>query len=133
MFDLNTAFGVDETRVEEGVKMIFTDDSYLVVARMPNNRYERELSSQVERHAAVLELKTPESEKLNKDILAEVIAKTVILDWKGITDGGKVIKYSAESARKMLIKYSDLKKAVVRFAEDINNYRSAEEKAAVKK
>ena len=133
MFDLSAAFGTNEQSVEEGVKFQLDDSSYLLIARMPNSRYRRELSLQVERNSRVLDLKTAESEKLNSEIMVDVIAKTVLLGWEGITQDGKKLEYSTENAKAMLMKYDDFRKVVTDFASDINNYRQAQEEETIKK
>ncbi len=133
MFDLKEAFATDKQAVEEGSVLKLSKDAHVLVARMPNEGYRRELGRQVERHSAVLDLNTKESEELNEDIMADVLAKTIILGWEGITDGGEKVKFSPETAKKFILKYEDFRKLVTSFATDINNYRAAQEAENKKK
>ena len=132
-FDLTAAYATNSKLVEDGAKMVLTEDSFCIIARIPNEKYTRKLSKEVERHQRLLDLKTDESEKMSNIIMSSVLAETVLIGWEGLVFEGKPIKYSVENAQKVLRAYPDFRRSIVEFANDITNYRSEAEEKTEKK
>ncbi len=66
-------------------------------------------------------------------VLCETLAEKVLLDWKGLTEKGKEIKYSKEVARKLMLnpKMRAFHDAVTQAAQIVDNgYDEAKEDAA---
>lgn len=135
MLDLDQVYGFDETMARDGVKMILDSkgEQYFVIRRIPNSDYERDLSREFRRHKKILDLETEDSEKLSQKLMAEVLAKTVVTGWKGMSLKGKKLDYNFENTVKILIAYPPLRSAILDFAQDIKNYRLTDDVAEIKK
>lgn len=72
--------------------------------------------------------------EMARRILGEAMHTTILLDWDGITDGGKPIKYSDELAMKWLTdpEFSPFLEAVTYAAQVVENGNSDVTAAAVK-
>ncbi|MDD5486774.1 MAG: hypothetical protein WDA41_07965 [Candidatus Neomarinimicrobiota bacterium] len=135
MFDIDKVFGFDDKMAQEGVKM-FLDakgEQYFLVRRIPNPDYERMLSREFRRNKRLLEMETPESELLSQKLMAEVLAKTVLIGWEGIAVKGKKLPFSVEGAAKILTEYPNLRSAVLEFGQDTKNFRPTDDVEEVKK
>ena len=66
-----------------------------------------------------------EKQTITDDELAAILASTVIVDWKGLTENKKEVKYSVKKAKEILLdpRYQDLRRWVIRMASDATNYR----------
>jgi len=135
MLDVDKVFGFDQTMATEGVKMVLdaAGSQYFLVRRIPNPDYERQLSKEFRRNKKVLDLETEDSEKLSQKLMAEVLARTVLIGWEGISLKGKKMSFSVEHATQLLIAYPSLRSAILEFAQDTKNFRPADEVAEVKK
>jgi len=62
---------------------------------------------------------------ISDDELVSILASTVVVDWKGLTEQGKEVKYSVKKAKEILLdpRYQDLRRWVIRMASDATNYR----------
>jgi len=125
------AFGVDEQLELNGQWFVLNNEKQpdgsiievaVKIARTNNSRY-RELLRQKLR---------PIQQSLQKGffdgdsgdpILIEVMAKTIVLDWKGFTENGKPLAYSVEKAQDMLTKYKDFRNWVATNADDMQAYK----------
>jgi len=67
-------------------------------------------------------------------IFLEALAETVLLDWKGVKEGSKVVKYTPEEGFKALNDpaYRDFKEFVVSASADMNTFRKERVEAAGK-
>lgn len=93
---------VDEN--EDGTKVEW------LIARI-NNENARDLRRKLETPYRNFP-KIPDS--VSEDILRKVVAKTILLGWKGMTDeDDKVIEFSPEAAEKLLKDYPDMMNDVV--------------------
>lgn len=80
------------------------------IARL-NNEKARELRRSLEKPYASFS-KIPDN--VSEGILRKVVARAVLLDWKGVTDeAGAAVPYSAEKAEELLTQYPDLLNDVV--------------------
>lgn len=79
-------------------------------------------------------IKEPEADV----IIIKALAKTVLLDWKGLKEVEEedCVVYSEEKAIYWLTQYKEFKKIVIAIANDISNYRNTiteEVKSDIKK
>ncbi len=121
-FDLNTQFAMDETGEVEGIWEDLGDGATILIARAGNPNYirayqkiSRGIRNQIDNGSL--------QEERTKVIAAKIIAVHVILDWKGLYNEGKVVKYSPETAEKMLLRYPDFREMVWDLANDFARFR----------
>lgn len=62
-------------------------------------------------------------------IMAEAAVGTILLDWKGLKEGGEVLEYSPKEAKRLLQDpaYEDFYKLVFDFANEVENFRVLED------
>jgi len=135
MLDIDKVFGFDEKMAKDGVKMILDikGEQFFLVRRTPNPDYERQLGQEYRRYEKVLKLKTPESEELSQKLMAEVLAKTVLIGWGGISVKGKKLEFTVENATKLLLDYPALRTSIIDFAQEASNFRPTDDPAEIKK
>jgi len=117
-------FATDELLEVKGVWRNIGDGASLKVARANNTAYINMLREEMAPYRSA----TCTDEEAS-EILIRVMAKTVLLDWKGLDDKDEKgkrfpIKYSFENAIRLLTKYKEFRNLVRNIAQDIENYRS---------
>jgi hypothetical protein len=127
--DIFNTFATDDSLETNGVWQKLGDAEFLI-ARANNRAYARMLGRAVEQNSMVLDGENDESAKLSESVMAEVFAKTILLDWKNVSYQGKPFPYSEENARKAL-QHRDFRREIARLSEGIEAYRAkVEEKQA---
>lgn len=132
VLDLFDQYATDEEAENNGTWREMGGGVELLVARSGNPAYARLLSKEVERHRKVLDVGDSASDERSEQIMRQVISTTVLLGWRTKqADGsyvptirfkGKDIEYSVTNAE-ALIKLKDLRREIVRMAEDISAFR----------
>ncbi len=133
MFDLAKQFATDREKETSGVWIDVGLDSSILVARTNNRAYARAITREYEKYKLTLSDDSETSDELSDQIMAKIIAKTILLDWKSFSDDGKNLPYSVEAAEAVLLKYPDFKSFVMQQANDIENFRRNRAKVAEKK
>ncbi len=121
-FDLQKEFATDEKSELEGIWEDVGGGAKVLVARVGNKEYTerfRRIGKGLQRQ---LDRGTLPEDK-QAAILISIIADTILLDWKGFADEGKLLPYSKEDAKTMLKKYPDFRQFVWDIANDAENYR----------
>jgi hypothetical protein len=112
--DIDNAFSNPETE-KEGVWVDYRDGSKIKIARIGNPIFTRTYDNKLKPHRRKQRAGTMETE-LEVRVLCEVVAKTIILDWKGFTQDGKEFKYTEKRAFELLEKSIDFRNEVVDLA-----------------
>ena len=130
-FDLSEEFGSNETAEKEGVWVPIGEEATVKIARLGNpdaqqayRRIPRATRRQIEEGTL--------SNKQAESFLVSFIAKNLLKDWKGFTDGGKAISYSSENALKMLKKHRRFRDKIWELATDDDLFNVREEEADIK-
>lgn len=129
--DLVKAFSTDKSLELNGVWVPLGDSAELLIARLNNPEYRKSFESHITRYKSAVEKGTLDEETA-KTILIEVMAKTILLDWKGLTWNEEEFPYSYENAVKVLTELDDFRDFVTSNAERMNNFKSVQRAAAVK-
>ncbi len=139
-FSLSKQYSFNKVTAEEGAKMMVGPDKedYILICRLPNNKYQAELTRVMQNNGKVLEfLKAQDNDKYaekDRELQAGVLAKTVVVGWgTGLVDEGKKIKYSVKECARLLLKYTDLRVDCIEFASDVANYPPEMDVEEVKK
>lgn len=131
--DLAKQFATDPKKEQEGVWLSVGEDASLLIARKGNKRYNEKMrrvndERAVQRRVALDTL----SEDEGAEIMAEILAETVLLGWKGIEDEGVEVPYSVAAAKERLIKYKDFRKLVEELADETALFRDVARKDKTK-
>lgn len=120
-FDLND-FRVDEKKQVAGVWIDFGGGASSKLASLENpifiQAFQRKNKSYTEVQRDNLE------EKEQENILLPLMARHVILDWKGVYDGDVEIKYSYEKALEVLREIKWVRDKVLAESRKIANFRA---------
>ena len=123
--DLNR-FKADTALEDDGVCITVDAASgcRLKIARIGNRRYREAMARRLKPYRRALRAGTLE-DPVTERITAEVLAETVLLDWRGLERGGSAVAYSREAAAAILSDpaYKDFRDLVVELASDQEAYR----------
>lgn len=102
--DLFKTFATDEQLEIEGRWVPFNDKTSFKIARAYNKQFSRMFQREFKANKLALEAKGASAENLADDIMCNVMAKTILLDWKGplSINGEDLSKYSQDNAVKAL-------------------------------
>lgn len=135
--DFWSEYATDPQAETEGKSIPWGGGVILTIARANNPAYTRLLASLYEQNKEALDKKTTAedmaaAEALSNKIMAEVMAKTVLLGWTGpVTYKKQPLEYSTANAQKLL-ELKDFQAEISRKAADFRNFRYAVEAADAK-
>lgn len=111
----------DSNLEEEGV-LVPLGDAKIKVARMGNKRYQAAFNRRMTPHKNAARAGIVADEVVEQ-ILIEVIAETVLLDWEGIKEDGVPLPYSRENAIRVLTEIRAFRDIVVSIADRMETFR----------
>jgi hypothetical protein len=129
--DLSQTFATDVKLETEGVWKDLGEGAELKVARIGNPAYNKEMQRLMKPYKHLVS-RGALSEDVAQKILIEAMAKTILVDWKGLKDGGKVIKYSTKAAIDMLTKYKDFRDLISTLAGEMTTFKVEADEAIEK-
>lgn len=127
-------FKADENLEKEGIELDYGDAGLFLIARAggSNKDFARMMEKVFRPYRRQMDAGTMD-EKVADKLLAEVFAKTVILDWKGVTDkNGKNLPFNEANATKLLTDLPDLFVDLREQAMKVANFRALEVEADLK-
>lgn len=128
--DLKKAFATDEQKEIEGVWIEIGENAELLIARAGNPKYNKLLEKLQKPHrAAIARDRLPIN--VARKMIIEVLAETVLLDWKNIEYDGH-LEYSKENALMLLTKLKDFRELVSDLAREEANFRAVQEEDDIK-
>lgn len=130
MLDIFAQYATNEIAENEGTWVEHGDAKFLV-ARAGNRQYVKMLSNLVDKNQKLLDKKDEAADNLSDKIMVDVLASTILMGWENVGFKGEQLEYSAENARKLL-SIKDFRQEVLKWANDINNFKAQEEAEAVK-
>lgn len=130
--DIFDEFATDEKLEIEGAWIDYDDKTQFLIAREYNDHFQRVFSETQEKHARELKAKTDAAKKLSGRLMIEIMAKTILLGWKGpVKVRGVAIEYSFENAVKLL-EFKGFRGWVASQAGNEGNYKAQAEEADAK-
>jgi len=125
--DLFDDFALNTDAEEKGVWVPYRDGVEFLIARAGNDAYRRKLAYLAKKHDRLLNQKTPAADAKSEEIFIDVMAATILLDWKGsLKFQGKDLPYSTDNA-KTLLAHKLFRKWVSDQAEDEKAYKATQE------
>lgn len=99
-FDINR-FRTDETKEVEGVWSELGDGARIKVARIGNPEWLKQRRAFEAPHRDALAAGALPQE-LSEQIAVKAMARSILVDWEGIYEGAKPVKYSVADAERLL-------------------------------
>lgn len=132
--DFKKAYGTNKTLEKEGVWVPIDETSRIKVARDGNDNYFNALQRLVKEHGfsqfQITKGKIPND--VMADIVLRAMGETVLVDWEGMSDDDKPVKYSPTASYEMLKKYPDFADDVLSIAKNISLFQKEVEDAEIK-
>ena len=117
--DIFAEFAVDDG----GVWVPYAGDVEFLIARANNAKFRRRISYFYEKHRRLLDGKGEAAEAKSNEIMATVMAETILLGWKGkVKFQGQVLEYSKPNAEKLLA-VAPFREWVSKMANDEHAYK----------
>ena len=101
-FDLSKEFAVNTSAEEEGIWEDLGKGAGLLVASIRNKRFRAMFEALPE---LVQKRASRNTADEDRELMSPIMAKTLLLYWRGIADEGKELSYSVENASAYLLKY----------------------------
>jgi hypothetical protein len=116
---------VNNALAEGGVWMEHDDTTSFLVARMGNKKFQTYFQKLIRPYQRQFDAGKLSAEK-QTDIMCKCMAKTVLLDWRGLTMDGEEIEYSEERAYELLSMEGadEFRDLVTSYAQDAEAYRN---------
>lgn len=130
-FDVMKNFGSNKEAEENGKEVQIGEGAFITIARSGNSKYNAMLAKAYEASKYVLAQKNKDSESRAETIMIDVMAKTVLLGWRGIELDGETLDYSVENAKRLL-EIKDFRNMVSKQADDFSNFKLAAEEETAK-
>lgn len=121
--DISKEFGTDIAKEQDGTE-VDIGGATLVIARTGSVAYNKLVNKLFTANKRVLDLKNEAATVLSDNLMAEVLAKTVLKGWTGIEEDGKELLFSVENAQRLL-RIKDFRALVMEKANDFTLYKSA--------
>jgi len=118
-------FYTDPKLEAEGVWVDIGIDTSIRVARLFNDRFTRTMAARRKPYGRAID-RDPD---LQQKILVEVMADCILLDWKGLTQDGKPMKFSKAQALELMTRSRDFRNLVTEAASDAANFQAEEREA----
>jgi hypothetical protein len=118
-------FDYDRRLAEEGVWVPLDATTSLRLARLGNPRFRAALAREQEPYRLALRAGTLD-EAAQERIMVRALAEGVLLDWRGMSQGGTELAYSTSEAERVLASFPDFRELVVKLAGMRRWYREAE-------
>lgn len=119
--DIFSLYQTDTAKENQGIWFELGDARFLI-ARTGNQK-SSELYTQLRaKNKARLAVKAQE-EEVTEEILIELYAKTILLNWEGVTKDGAPWPYSVENAKEAL-KLRDFRDIIFGWAGDYTNFKA---------
>lgn len=127
--DIRKTFATNKVKEEQGVWVKGPEGAEFLIARQGNKAFARLAGDLTKPHRKLIEMGKAD-DALIHDIAAEVTSRTVLLDWRGVKEDGKVLPYSPEAAKRLLIEVPDFADLIAGYSRSIALFQDEEKKAA---
>lgn len=106
--DLKKEYGTDKDKELAGVWEDFGGGCKVLIARIGNENYSKVFRRISKPYQNAIRRGTLGNEKA-EDLLIQAMAESIVLDWKGMEEDGKPVKYSKEECMRVLKAYKDFR------------------------
>lgn len=121
-----SSFKTDTALEVNGVWVDIGEGASLLVARVNNPKFVKEYREKLRPYRHSMQKKKLASD-VEQRLVIETSAKTILLDWKGLTDDeDNEIVYSVEKATELLTDLPDFRELVLEIANNMEAFRREE-------
>jgi len=129
--DIKKAYGTDKKKEENGVWEDLGDGAKVLVARIGNPNYRKVFEQITKPYTKAIRRGTLSEEKAT-DLIIKSLAKTVLLNWEGLKEDNKLLKYSETEAIRLLTEYPDFRDQIQEIANDLETYKLVQDEETEK-
>ena len=115
-----TNYRTDAAKKQEGVWIPFFENSQVKIAHFENEEFKAAYRRETAVFTRTKRDATPDEAS---EIMIKLMARHIILDWKGIKDGGEDLPFSIEAAENLLREVDAARERLVNEAKDWSNFR----------
>lgn len=119
--DLEKTFGTDEELVEKGV-FVNVGDAEVRIRKWENEDFNRLFRKKMQPYRGQSQNGTLDDDVV-EGIMNEVIAETIVVDWKNVTRAGDEVECNKENVIEALEDYPDFREEIINQAETISNFQ----------
>lgn len=125
--DLRKKYGTDKQLETDGIDLHLGEDAYITVARAggANARYETEMRRAHKANKRAVQMETLDNREAEK-ILKGVLARTVVLGWRGIVLDGKPLDFSQDNCLLLFEELPEVYRVVLDESQKLANFRAEE-------
>ena len=123
--DIKKTYGTDKEKEKNGVWEDLGDGARVLVARIGNTNYRKVFEQLTKPYTKAIRRGTLSEEKAT-DLIIKALSKAILLNWEGLKEDGKTIKYSEPEAIRLMTEYPDFRDQVQEIANDLETYRVTE-------
>lgn len=124
--DLGENFNIDQEKELNGAWEDLGDGAWVLVARANNDNFDAEFGKLPTEIRKKFSRNQKGFQKRRDEIICDLMAKTILLDWRGLADGGEEVPYSKENAKEMLLKYPEFRDFIFRLSNDETRFLADE-------
>lgn len=129
-FDIFTAYATDENLENNGTTFPMPQGGSLLIARAGNRKYAKALMKAAETRRLELDSNDDElAAKASDEVIASVMAETILLGFSGLSFKGEDVPYSLVNAKKLLA-IKDFRKYVAGLSDQMDAYKFKVEQEA---
>ena len=128
VLDLFAEFATDTTAEKDGVWVDYGENKFLI-AMSGNRKYRERFIKLYKPHERLFKTNTEAAETKSNELLADVMAHTILLDWTGemvVEKGGAPVKYSVENAKKALL-LPRFRELIQGYSEDFSLFKAVKD------
>jgi len=118
-FDIND-FKLDKAAKQDGVWVEMGGDAAFLIASFDNPSFTDAFRKATKPYND-LGKKISEDDQL--EIMARTMSQFIVLDWRGVFDGDKELKYSADNAYRLLKELEWIRSRLIAEAQNLENFR----------
>lgn len=127
--DFKKVFATNKTKEVEGVWQPGPGGSSYLIARAGNKAFTKLMGELAKPHRKLIEMGKADDDLLT-DITAEAVSRTILLDWRGVTDDGKAVPYSQAECKRRLVEFPDFADMIAGLSKNMAAYQDEEKAAA---
>ena len=120
--ELGQVYKMDEAKEIEGTWEPLEEDAEVLVARVGNPKWRKAMKSQPRSVRRQLDEGTLPDKKFDA-ILAKIMSRTILLDWKNLAIGGEAIEYTSEE---VFNEFPEFRNRIFEIANDAQIFRQEE-------
>jgi len=120
--DLKKEYGTNKKSEVDGVWEDFGGGTTVLIARIGNENYQKVFRRISKPYQNAIRRGTLGNDKA-EDLLIQAMADCIVLDWKGLKEDDKPVKFSKEECVRVLKEYKDFRDHVSELANSMEIFR----------